>query len=256
VWKSILAALIVGGVALPATALDEALYAEILARHAKAVPDKAGTRVDYAALKGSADWQRLIDSLAASDPESLGSANARLAFWINAYNILAIDMVLRGYPVESIRDRGTWLTPVWNRPAGRVGGRKLTLHQIEHEILRPMGDPRIHAAIVCASTSCPSLRREPFRATDLDAQLYASMRRFLGDRKKGLAIDDANGRVVVSQIFSWFAEDFGGPDSVLDYVVPFLEERERNWLTIYGDDAPIAYFEYDWALNDVSHAPR
>jgi hypothetical protein len=85
--------------------------------------------------------------------------------------------------IASIRDIGSLLRPVWNREAGRVGRRARSLGEIEHEILRPLGDPRIHGAIVCASVSCPPLRREPFAAARLDAQLDDQMRRWLATGK-------------------------------------------------------------------------
>ncbi|MBW2269799.1 MAG: DUF547 domain-containing protein [Deltaproteobacteria bacterium] len=254
-WKPCLAALVSFVAAGSAAAFDEARYTEILARHTSAAADTAGTRVDYTALRSAPDWRHVVASLAASDPTHLVSREAKLAFWINAYNVLAIDVVLAGYPLESIRDRGGWLTPVWRIDAGRVGGRTLSLHEIEHEILRPMGDPRIHAAIVCASTSCPSLLREAFRAPAVDAQLDAAMRRFLADSRKGLAVDRKAGRVWLSRIFDWFAEDFGGAGAVLASLTPFAPESERSWLEQHGPSARVDFFDYDWGLNDSRRAP-
>jgi hypothetical protein len=89
--------------------------------------------------------------------------------------------VRRHYPIDSIRSIGSFFSPVWKKTAGEIGGRSYTLYEIEHEILRPMGEPRIHAAIVCASLSCPPLRREPYRAAELEAQLEDNVRRWLAD---------------------------------------------------------------------------
>ena len=62
-----------------------------------------------------------------------------------------------------------------------IDGREVTLDGIEHRTLRPLGDPRIHGAIVCASLSCPPLRQEPYREERLDAQLDDNVRRWLAD---------------------------------------------------------------------------
>src|SRR5262245_34588704 len=168
-----LAALSLASVAAasPAHGLDEALWARLLAEHTVTVDDPASTRVDYASLRGSADWEALLASLRAAEPARLATRAERLAFWIDAYNVLAIDLVRRHYPVEGIRSIGSLLSPVWKRPAGEVGGRPYSLDEIEHAILRPLGEPRVHGAIVCASVSCPPLRREPYRAAELAAQL-------------------------------------------------------------------------------------
>src|SRR4030095_12503639 len=135
---------------------------------------------------------------------------------IDAYNILAIDLVARHYPVASIRDLGSLLRPVWKIEAGRVGGRAYSLDEIEHGILRPLGDPRVHMAIVCASVSCPSLAREPFVAARIDAQLDAASARFVANEQKGVRVE-ARG-VRLSKIFDWFAADFAAGGGVLAFV--------------------------------------
>ncbi|MEE2677690.1 MAG: DUF547 domain-containing protein [Myxococcota bacterium] len=239
--------------AADATAFDEALYATLLSRHTRSVDDVAGTRVDYAGLAQSADWKRLVAGLEGVDRAALGQANRKLAFWINAYNVLAIDLVVRHYPVESIRDIGGFLTPVWKVEAGRIGGRPFTLHEIEHEILRPMGDPRIHAALVCASTSCPSLRRSPYTAGQISTQLDEATRQFLADRRKGLAVDPKRRRVRLSRIFDWFEDDFAAQGGPLGFAARYAPRDERPWLAPPAAGLRVEYFAYDWALNDLGN---
>jgi len=242
-------ALLILALAAPAAAFDEALYAELLAQHTREVDDLARVRVDYPALAGSAAWKRLVASLADSDPGALRTREQRIAFWANAYNILAMDLVAKHYPVESIRDIGSLLRPVWKRPAGVVGGRERTLDEIEHEIIRPLGDPRTHAVVICASTSCPALPREPLRAETLDAQLDAAVRAWLADPGKGMAIDRASNTIRVSRIFDWFEGDFAASGGVIAFVTHYAPEADRTWLSEHGADARLAYFDYDWRVN-------
>ena len=188
-----------------------------------------------------------MESLAAADLAALRTREQQLAFWINAYNILAIDLVAQHYPIASIRDIGSLLRPVWKRPAGRVGGRTVTLDEIEHEIVRPLGDPRTHAVVICASTSCPALPREPLTAERLDAQLDAAMRQWLADPGKGLRIDRAANTIHLSKIFDWFEEDFAKAGGVLAFVARYAPESDREWLRTHGATARIDYFDYDMA---------
>lgn len=246
-----LAVLAISLIAAEARALDEDLYASILGQHTVEVGDIASTRVDYAALQKSAPWKALIQSLRDSDPKSLVSQDERLAFWINAYNILAIDVVQRHYPIDSIRSIGGLLTPVWKQPAGTIGGRSHTLDEIENEILRPMREPRIHAAIVCASLSCPPLRREPYRATELDAQLDDNVRRWLADPRKGSRIDRTDRVLFVSRIFDWFSGDFG---DVPSFVASHRVAEDGAWIRAQGKALAIRYFDYDWSLNGIEPA--
>jgi len=238
----------------PAFAFDRELWAQQLTRHTRAVDDTAGTRIDYAALRGDPGWRRLVASLEASEPAALASRAETLAFWIDAYNVLAIDWIVRAGPVESIRDLGNFLRPVWKKPAGRVGGREVSLDEIEHRILRPLGEPRIHFAIVCASTSCPSLRREPFRPAELERQLDEQARAFLADPRKGLAIDRGaqRVRVRVSKILDWFAEDFGGRSGVLAFVAKHAPADARAWLAEHAGTLELAYLDYDWRVNAIA----
>jgi len=226
------------------------LYAGVLSRHTEAVDSEVGTRVDYAALKADPDWKRLVEDLARVDPDDLLGRDERLAFWIDVYNVFAIDIVLQNHPVESIRDIGSFLWPVWKKEAGRIGGRGYSLDEIEHDILRPMGEPRIHGAIVCASISCPDLRREPYRPETLDAQLDDNVRDWLAHDDKGLAIDRAEETIRLSRIFDWFEEDFEPVGGVLAFVTRHAPPAEQGWLEAHAAEADVEYFEYDWRLND------
>lgn len=230
---------------------DEKLYAALLERHTRTVGDLAGTRVAYADLAASPDWRRLVESLDGVDVKAMRSSDERLAFWINTYNVLAIDLVVRHYPVDSIRSIGGFFTPVWKIEAGRVGGKAVTLHEIEHETLRPLGDPRIHSALVCASTSCPSLRRDPYTAASISPQLDDATQRFLANTHKGLAVDFSRKRVRLSRIFDWFEKDYEPAGGPLSFAARYAPQSESAWLANPPDELRIDYFDYDWALNDL-----
>ncbi len=238
-----------------AEALDEGLYARLLEQHTRAVSGAAGTRVDYRGLAGSDAWSHLVANVGRTHPAALPDRAARLAYWINVYNIFTIDLVLQHYPVDGIRDIGHLLRPVWKRPAGRITGRDYSLDEIEHRILRPLGEPRVHAAIVCASVSCPALRREPFAAPRLDAQLDDAVRSWLANPEKGLRIDRAKGVLWLSRIFKWFDGDFEADGGVLAFLTGHLGGDDRDWLERHGSGASIEYLDYDWSLNDLARAP-
>jgi hypothetical protein len=250
-----LAAVVLAVVALTSAAaraepFDEVLYAEILSKYTRDVSDTARVRVDYSALKRSVELPRLLANLARTGPNTLPSREAKLAFWINAYNLLAIQVVLDHYPLRDIRDAGNLFRPIWKRTAGVVGGRNVSLGWIEHEVLRPMGEPRIHAAIVCASVSCPSLRREPYSAAGLDSELDDAMRRLLADPDKGMRLDRDGNRLWLSRIFKWFREDFAPRGGVLAFVARYAAPAERRRLE-HPPEPRLRYLDYDWRLNDV-----
>lgn len=195
--------------------------------------------VDYPAIKVDGSLDKAYQALAAFDSKRLASREERLAFYINAYNILALKTVADHWPLDSIKDVGSLFKPVWDKPAGQLGGKDVTLGEIEHQILRPMGEPRIHLAIVCASVSCPDLRNEPYSAATLDTQLDEQSRRFLDNSGKGLRV--GRDRIEVSKIFDWFEKDFaagGGVEAFIRHYQPRLPALKIR-----------AAIDYDWSVN-------
>ena len=152
------------------------------------------SRVDYGRWqKSKADMAALgtfIEDQSSRPPSRL-SKYGRFAYWANLYNAITLKVVLDAYPVASIRDiksGGNWFDPKaydgpWIEKRVTVGGRALSLDDIEHEILRPtMKDPRVHYAVNCASYGCPNLRPVAWRAETLDADLDAAARAFINHR--------------------------------------------------------------------------
>ncbi len=198
--------------------------------------------VDYPALTGDERWSSLIALLATYPKEELSSAEARKAFYLNAYNILAMDMVLSNWPLRSLRSVGSLVNPVWKHDAGVVAGDPVTLSYLEHDLLRAMGDPRVHMAINCASLSCPDLRHEPYKAAVIDEQLDDQVMRFLDQDYKGMLLDSENQRVRLSSIFDWFEEDFESAGGVEQFVRGYRPDLPEAWEM----DADLPY---NWGVN-------
>ena len=182
-------------------------YSKLLSENI-AVQEVQGIRshlLDYSNIKQDQRLLATLAQLSRYDPSTL-SGNSKKAFYINAYNILAIKMILDHQPEQSIKDIGNWFNPVWKREAGMIDGKAVSLDYIEHQVLRPMADPRIHFAIVCASLSCPDLRTEAYSPAQLDDQLEDQAQQFLANNTKGLTIEE--GHLKLSKIFDWFEKDF------------------------------------------------
>ena len=200
------------------------------------------TLVDYAALKKSGLLDKVYQQLSSFPVGSVSGKEEKLAFYINSYNILALKMVVDHWPLESIKDVGNFFSPVWGKEAGTIGGKSVSLDDIENKMIRPMGEPRIHLAIVCASVSCPDLRNQPYMASVLNKQLDAQVSGFLRNDKKGLYI--TKDEIVVSKIFKWFKQDFDKVGGV------------ERFIRGYRSDLPVSYpieaeIDYDWSVNGI-----
>ncbi|HEY3204220.1 MAG TPA: DUF547 domain-containing protein [Thermoanaerobaculia bacterium] len=217
---------------------DPAVFDAILAERARF------GGFDYRAVTGQ-DRKRLaayLANLGDADPKTTGE-DGRKAFFINAYNAMAISIVLDHYPVKSIREIGG----AFHSIRRKIGGELLTLDDIENR-LRQANDARIHFAIVCASRSCPPLAGAAYRAAGLSAALDAQGRAFLNDASKNV-VDRAHGRLALSQIFHWNRKEFerdGG--SLLRYVSKFVTDpATASWMAGFRKEPE--FLEYDWALN-------
>lgn len=175
------------------------------------------------------------------------SKNEQLAYWINAYNAYTVELILKNYPVGSIKDvkKGLpFLNSVWDIEFIEIEGNTYDLNHIEHQILRKEFDePRIHFAIVCASISCPNLLNEAFMADDIDAQLTTQARAFINDKTKNNITEN---EAQLSKIFSWFKSDFTKKTTFLEYINQYSD-------TQISPDAKVSYLDYDWGLNELSN---
>jgi hypothetical protein len=198
---------------------------------------------DYAGADGQ-DRKRLAayaTNLGDAQPAAM-AADEKKAFYINAYNVFAIETILAN-PGKKITDIGG----AFNREKHRVGGEMLTLDDIENR-LRDMKDARIHFAIVCASKSCPPLAAHAYTAAGLNETLDRQGRAFVNDPTKNV-IDRAKGRVALSKIFHWDRKEFerdGG--TLMKFVSRYGGDAATvSWLAAYPKDPE--FLDYDWSPN-------
>ena len=233
-----------------ATTIDHAPWGGFLAAHRREAADGIA-RLAYKAAQ--ADRPALDADIAriAALPISRFNRAEQFAYWVNLYNMVTVQTVLRHYPVASIRDikisPGWFSTGPWGAKLAEVEGTGLSLDDIEHRILRPVWrDPRIHYVLNCASLGCPDLPAIPMTAANREAMLDEAARRFV-NHKRGAAIEA--GRLVTSSIYVWFASDFG-PDSV-DVVIHLRKFARQDFYTALSHIRRVSEDRYDWALNDA-----
>lgn len=213
-------------------AFDHSIFNELLKKHVS----KAGN-VNYKGFKSdSKTLQNYIELLKTQQPTDSWTQNDKLAYWINAYNALTINLILRNYPTKSIKD----IKDPWDQRLWKLGDKWQNLNDIEHEILRKMNEPRIHFAIVCASVSCPKLQNEAFTAANLDEQLTNATKEFLADTSKNELSKD---NIKISKIFKWFKKDFEKNGNLIDFLNQYANIE-------ISEKAKKSYTDYNWNLND------
>ena len=161
--------------------------------------------------------------------------NEKLTFWINAYNYFTLVEVYNHFPVKSMEDIG------WKNKVHVIGGGKYSLDEIEHSILRPLKEPRIHFAINCASVSCPSLKAKVYLVEKIEEDLSAQTRNaFLNP----LHIGVIDGELQMTKLLSWFADDFK--------VAPYKSSKGflQKFAPLVFHKETSDYLDYNWNLNN------
>lgn len=179
------------------------------------------------------------------------SRESRMSYLINAYNAFTVKLIVDAYPVKGIKKTVGFLRSPWKKEFFSIlDGTVKTLDPIEHDILRPQyKDARVHAAVNCASLSCPVLQATAFTSDKLESQLDAAFRQFLADKARN-RYDIEKGTLYLSKIFDWFGEDFeksyGGIKQTLEKLGP---AEAKAALAKKGK---IEFLDYNWDLNDAA----
>ena len=201
--------------------------------------------VNYKGFKNDkAELDSYLKLLSSSAPQKSWSKDDQKAYWINAYNAFTVALILKHYPVKSIKDIAGSIYKIntpWDIKFITIGGQKYDLNNIEHKILRnQFDDPRIHFALVCASISCPRLRDEAFTGSGINAQLEDAGKEFLNDKSKNnIRADKAD----LSKYFSWYKGDFIKNGSLVDYVNKYSSTKITS-------KTKIGSLDYNWGLNE------
>jgi len=229
----------------PAAGFDHSIFDQVLKTYVN-----AQGLVDYNGIAGDQSFKIYMETLKSAQTEAM-SRDGQLAFWINAYNAVTIDKVIKWKPKKSVRETfvpGVWTgTKFFTTREHTVAGKRLSQDDIEHEILRKQfKDPRIHFVIICASSGCPLLPRFAYTEENVQTMLEEETRKYINS-ERGTQIDSAENTLYLSKLFDWFAGDFEDKSgSVLNFIKPYLGEKA---LAFVKKDPEIKYLTYDWALN-------
>jgi hypothetical protein len=207
--------------------------------------DEAGN-VDYKGFKSEEKaLNEYLTVLSKNHPDNSWKRNDRLAFWINAYNASTVKLIVKNYPVKSIKDLGGSIYKVntpWDIKFIKIGEEVYDLNNIEHGMIRKeFSDPRIHFAVNCASVSCPKLRNEAYVGTTIEQQLEDQAKYFINNKVKNQI--KSTKKANLSKIFRWYKGDFTSSGmSIVEYINQYADVKLEA-------DAKIEFLDYDWDLN-------
>jgi hypothetical protein len=186
----------------------------------------------------------------------LSDDDKKKAFWINIYNAYCRYLLKPNPKVLTTR---AGRIRVYNKKAIILGGLKLSLHDIEHNMLRSSKahwksghlpklytrpfersikvkklDPRIHFALNRGTSSCPPLHN--FSSQHIDSQLEEVTTLMLGTE---VDYNPTDNYLILPRIFNWYSSDFGGKKGIVHFV-------SKHKKVEIGHDVEMRFKEYNW----------
>ena len=233
--------------------IDHSTWQGILDQYLK-VPKNGGVNLFAYGKVNDLDQSKLhtyLKNMQKVNPEIFNKQEQK-AYWINLYNALTVQLILDNYPVKSITKLGESLFSFgpWDDDMAKVNGVKLSLNDIEHEILRPIfKDPLIHYAVNCASYSCPNLAGSAFTSQNMNDLLESGAREYV-NHVRGVKIDGED--LLVSSIYHWYKEDFGGEDaSLLAHLKHYANPKLKAKISVFENGNGDIEHSYNWDLNEA-----
>jgi hypothetical protein len=224
--------------------MDHALFDSLLARHV------VSGLVDYDAFARAPAFRAYLRQVAEARPDAWPEDD-RIAYWLNVYNAYTIQLIVSHGERTSIRNINRTLGVLrlkgpWSEPLVQAAGRRYTLDEVAHRILRrQFSEPRVHAAMTDAALGSPPLRSEAYTGSALEGQLVDQMRRFLGEKGKNRI---RAGAAWLSPVFTAYRRDFGNSTAEFgEFLAPYFAGKDRELLQ--GGQFRVTPTRFDWALN-------
>jgi hypothetical protein len=215
-------------------ALSHDIFDALLRKHVN-----SSGNVNYGAFKkDKAKLVEYLDVLKNNPPQSSWSKNKEMAYWINLYNAFTIHSIVEKYPVSSVMDLEGG--KVWDKKKIVIAGKSLSLNNIEKDnLLKRFKEPRVHFAVNCAAASCPPLLNKAWTEDNVQ-RYYAKQAKAFINNSSYNSVSGKN--IEASQIFNWYASDFGGSEQIIPYFQKYSDTEIKK-------NAKITFKEYDWKLN-------
>ena len=212
--------------------VDHSGWDQLLKKHVDddGMVDYKGFQKDRPAL------DKYLKMLSSIQPDDTWNRDQLLAYYINLYNAYTVDLILRNYPTNSIKD----ISGAWTKEFVKIGNKEISLGAIENSLLRKMDEPRIHFAINCASISCPKLINEAYTSENIEKQLEKATNEFINSDKNEISAS----QLKLSSIFDWYKNDFTENGSLIEYINQYSEVKINS-------NAQVDYKNYDWNLNEA-----
>jgi len=196
--------------------------------------------VDYKSINSTKSGiSELVTQVAEINLSGLNELEKQ-SFYINTYNLLVIDQIVKSYPTVSVKD----ISGFFDRTKYYVAGKKLTLNEIEKDILlKEYKDSRFHFVLVCGAKDCPKIWNRAFTSEKLNEQLNSQTRLVLNDR---VFLKETKDGYLFSQIFKWNRFEFGGKKGIIKFINTYRTKTIDQNSTAH-------YYDYDWTLNDTKY---
>jgi len=221
-------------------------WRKVLAAHV----DENG-RVDFAGLsKDAGQLKAFVAYVAKEGPRSHSSKfpgrEAKLAYYINAYNALSLYAILDSAAPDSLNASRDAKSIRYKKFV--VEGEVISLQKLESEVIRPMGEERVHVALNYMTAGSARFPRYPFVAQWLNEELEKQSKFFFNE-ERNVRVDRTKKIVHVSELLHFFSGDYlSKAKSLIGYVNRYRTEK-------IPENYRVEFIPFDWKLHSQSRSP-
>ncbi len=176
----------------------------------------------------------ILADFARVDASALARSRDRLAFWLNAYNVLGLQTLLdAGMDPAAPQKDGLFFT----RRRYFIAGKPRSLDDIYHDLIRrDVEDPRVFAALALPGILTAPLRPEAYRPETLNFQLDQQCRQWINHSPVNRLDMQAN-TLYLAREFCYYTGDF---DRLFDnprgfYLKYITDPVEKNYLLTHSN---------------------
>lgn len=233
--------------------IDHSPWQMILDRYLITNTSDSVNRFNYkkVSLTDKAELKQYLIRMQRIDPRDYNRAEQK-AYWINLYNALTVKLIIDSYPIKSIKKLGNGFFSFgpWDDDIAEINGKKLSLNDIEHKILRPIWkDPRIHYAVNCASYGCPNLAAQAYTAKNTEQLLQQGAHAYI-NHPRGVRVKGK--KLLISSIYKWYRKDFGDSKrALIEHLKAYAEPELKRQLNEFDLRRGDINHNYDWRLNQA-----
>ncbi len=199
--------------------------------------------VDYRQIRLSPEYKLFLNIAGKLQNLDLSylKREEKKSFWVNLYNMMVIDFVLKMKVRKTVKEVEGFFTKI----KYIVDGKKYSLSDIESLLTDFENKEELIISLVRGTQSSPPLRYIP--PDGPDRMIKKSVRDFIGSSE--VLIYPEEKTVMISELFHWYSDIFTG-EKINKILLSYVKDERKKRFLLENENPEFIYLFYDWYLNN------